>query len=165
MPDLLAFNPNTFYLGSYSITVTKGIYATKIKMNCLTPVVNTRQLPSSHKILREELPSIFNSKCFNDQDNPFIEEAKRTELGHLFEHVMLEYICMGKIEKGLKRVSVSGVTDWNWKREPFGTYNITLRVGKIDQTIIDEALKKTITLFDYILKSHALHTKKQKPIS
>ncbi|HVZ67755.1 MAG TPA: hypothetical protein VG917_05870 [Patescibacteria group bacterium] len=161
MPDLFALNSNTFHLGSYSLTVSKGLYATKIRMNCLTPVVNTKQLPKSFKILSQELPSIFKSKCFNDQDYPFMEEAKRTELGHLFEHIMLEYICMGKMEKGLRRVSVSGVTDWNWRVDPYGTYNITLRVGKIDQTVIDEALKKTILLFDSILDTRYLHTKKQ----
>ncbi|KKR25220.1 MAG: hypothetical protein UT56_C0002G0034 [Candidatus Levybacteria bacterium GW2011_GWB1_39_7] len=62
-------------------------------MECQDPIIETDQLPKTFEILNKMLPSIFKSKCYNDKNLPFFIEVRSTEIGHLFEHIMLEYIC------------------------------------------------------------------------
>ena len=152
MPNLFTFKPSMYSLNKkYFFTIHKGFRHTKICMESKTSIVNTYQLPLTEYILEKNLPSIFKSKCYNDFNLPFNVEVKRTEIGHLFEHIMLEYICQTKISKGEELVSVSGITDWNWKEECFGTFNITIKIGSQDFDVFFDSLQKSIELFQIIL--------------
>ena len=122
-------------------------------MECVCPVVNTDQLPATFQILRQFLPTILRSKCFNDENKPFFREVLQTEVGHLFEHMLLEYMCKIKVSRGLRKVCVSGVTNWNWRRERYGTFNITIRVGREESEIFLEAFNRSMNLFNVILNS------------
>ncbi len=149
MPDLSAFRSKTYsFEKKFLLTVYKGIYKTKIKMECAPTAVNTGQLPHTYKVLRSLLPSVFRTRCYNENNYPFSVEVKKTELAHLFEHVMLEYLCQYKIAMGHKRVSFAGVTDWNWRDDPYGTFHITLEIGKREQMAFDHAFKKSVALFE-----------------
>lgn len=145
----------------YFFTVAKTSHDVKICMESRTRIINTYQLPLTQYLLEKNLPSIFSSKCFNDFDLSFYEEVKKTELGHLFEHIMLEYICQSKVAQGFKRVSVSGVTDWNWRLERYGTFNITIRTGRRDPELFNDALQKSIELFQIILSQKRPLTRPQ----
>ena len=119
-------------------------------MLCSDGAVNTGELPHTYSTLSRLLPSVLKTKCFNDHNYPFTTEVKKTEIGHLFEHLMLDYICQYKLAMGDKKVSVAGVTDWNWRRDPYGTFHITLEVGRAESTAFNEAFKNSIRIFEVL---------------
>lgn len=127
-------------------------YSSKIfiEMKLHSDIVNTKALPVTHSILSQSLPSIFSSVCFNDANNSFSEEVRHTEVGHLFEHILLEYLCQLRAQKGID-AEYSGVTEWDWREYVHGTFHITLSGGLKDQDIFPHALKKSIHLLTHIL--------------
>src|SRR5258706_436221 len=95
----------------FSLFVQKKKHTTRILMKLNTPIVNTRELPETYQLLETDLPSILRSQCFNELHLPFASEVKSTEIGHLFEHILLEYLCISKLEQGISnRASYSGNT-------------------------------------------------------
>lgn len=119
-------------------------------MVCLDHL-DTRSLPFTYNLLKKKLPSILSSECFNDSELPFSVEVKKTQLGHLFEHIMLEYICDLKIKGGARKITVSGRTVWNWKETDVGTYNITIDVGRKDYDVFMRAFEQSLGLFKLII--------------
>lgn len=120
-------------------------------MQLLIPQVNTRHFPLTRQLLQSYLPSIFRSTCYNDEDLPFHQEVACTELGHLFEHIMLEYLCILQLENGLDTASYEGQTNWNWIRDPRGTFHITIHTTEEEIPIFKEALTQTIRLMNILL--------------
>lgn len=157
MPGLLASTafqyPHEDYF-SLMLRHSKG--KTTITMQLLTATVNTIELPSTRKILKETLPHILRSKCFNDEQLPFSVEVAQTEIGHLFEHILLEYLCYLKLAKGSRDVVFSGTTDWNWYRDPKGMFHICINSGLSNMDIFPEALERSITLLDRIIRTDTL---------
>lgn len=125
----------------------------KMKMQMTTPIFNTCELPQTSAILKQILPSIFSSKCFNDNKYSFKREVKYTEIGHLFEHILLEYLCIEKIKLGFEDAVFTGVTNWNWVEDPKGTFYITVDAGWREKELFLSALEKTIYLLNMILDS------------
>jgi len=153
MPSLLPYNsflyPNEDY---FKLFIKRSKTRTLIHMQVLTGVVNTRDIPSTYNILARFLPGILKSKCFNDEKIPFFEEVRETEIGHLFEHILLEYLCQLKITEGADDVVYSGITDWNWYKDPRGLFHITIDSGQDDADIFPIALEKSMTLLNYIME-------------
>ena len=135
----------------FSLITFQQTEKTYFKMSMLSPTVNTAAIPQTHKILSQILPNIHISKCFNDGGLSFSQEVKRTEIGHLFEHILLEYIYELKVARGNAHVVVKGETSWNWKRDPHGTFHITINIGVKDASIFPFALQKSIALLQQIL--------------
>lgn len=69
------------------------------------------------------LPTLREHLCFNRGGLPFVEELQDTELGHVFEHIVLALLQ----QRGLY---TRGQTTWNWERDPIGTYQVTINTGK-----------------------------------
>lgn len=113
--------------------------------------INTRNIPATIPVLSQDLPSIFKCQCFNDQKKNFREESEETELGHLFEHVMLEHLCMEKLASGAEEAIYEGVTKWNWTKETPGTFNIEITAGIEDLDYIRKAFDRSISLLTKIL--------------
>ncbi len=80
-------------------------------------------VPGLAKTLLAMLPSLREHDCINRRNLSFEEELTRTELGHVFEHVILEVLS----RRGL---CTRGQTTWNWQRDPIGTYHVTIGTGK-----------------------------------
>src|SRR5437868_15160394 len=76
----------------FKLSVKQKSSETYVKMVLFSPTVNTYMIPQTHKILLKFLPRIYLSKCFNEKGLSFSQEVKKTEIGHLFEHILLEYI-------------------------------------------------------------------------
>ncbi len=112
--------------------------------------VTTQTLPLTEEVLGKYLPTIFGCQCFNDANKNFREESKNTELGHLFEHIMLEYLCMEKL-KDNEDASYEGKTSWNWEKDPKGTFYIEIMTGMEDVELIKKAFNKSIGLLKRIL--------------
>lgn len=123
-----------------------------LKMRLFTPFVDTNHIPKTKEYLEKNLPVVLASKCFNEKDLPFKEELKNTEIAHLFEHILLEYLCDEKVEKGSFNVSFSGRTYWDKDKKNDGTFEILVNVSKEDESIVEPALKKSISLVEDLLE-------------
>jgi hypothetical protein len=73
--------------------------------------------------LCEMLPTLTDHRCINRHGLPFTEELNDTELGHVFEHVVLELLSQ-------REIYARGQTTWNWERDAIGTYQVTISSGK-----------------------------------
>ncbi len=127
-------------------------HETKIIMSLSISQVNTTYFPQTVKILKKMLPGVLLSVCFNEFSLPFHKEAKKTEIGHLFEHILLEYLCLEKSVEGIDS-EYNGLTSWNWVDDPFGTFHITIDAGIQDKERMSSAVIKSIELFNYIITS------------
>lgn len=135
----------------FSLEVLQKTSSTKIIMQSHHEHVSTGHIPFIDELLRKHLPTVLLTKCYNDENLPFSVEVKSTEIGHLFEHILLEYLCQLKIAKGSNSAVFSGRTSWNWVRDPRGKFHIHLTCGKKDADILPFALEKTITLMKIIM--------------
>lgn len=136
---------------SFSLFIEQNTTSAKIKMLLLKEPINTADIPSTIDILQNFLPNVLTTECFNDQNLPFHHEVKKTEIGHLFEHILLEYMCQLKISKGYKSAVYAGRTKWNWESEPRGVFHIHINCTLKDADIFPIALEKSITLIKIIL--------------
>jgi hypothetical protein len=135
----------------FSLSLSHNLDLTSITMVMHTEIFSTSKLPATYKILKKHLPQIFISKCFNDDKLPFSVEVRRTEIGHLFEHILLEYLCQQKFLKGFDYAEFSGETNWNWIEEPMGIFHIQISAGIQDADLFPEAMEKAIKLVHMII--------------
>src|ERR1700761_2246371 len=77
----------------FSLAITQKQTRTQITMDLLYNQINTKEIPFITDLLQKNLPSVLQTTCYNDLDLPFHVEVKNTEIGHLFEHILLEYLC------------------------------------------------------------------------
>lgn len=136
---------------NYSLSIQQKTCSAKIKMMMLSEPLNTSDMPHTLDILINFLPSVLTTECFNDQSLPFAQEVKKTEIGHLFEHILLEYMCQLKITKGYRSAVFAGRTRWNWERDPRGLFHISVNCAKKDNSILKDALEMSIVLMNLIL--------------
>lgn len=136
----------------YFFKISSTLHKTKVLMVCKNSILNTNELPTICEELNKIFPAVLTTKCFNEDNLPFAIEVKKTEIAHLFEHMLIEYIYEEKVARGFKNIKVRGVTEWNWKNEPYGTYNLSINVGVQDMEIFNSAFDKTILLFNSLLK-------------
>jgi hypothetical protein len=111
-----------------------------IVMQLNTDIVNTQFLPKTLSILQSQFPGVLRTACFNDQNLPFVEEVKRTEIGHLFEHILLESLCLEKMALGATQVCFNGRTDWNWQKEERGKFHIFVDRAEEAKPVLSKAL-------------------------
>jgi hypothetical protein len=112
------------------------------------------QIPRLATTLLDVLPGLRQHMCHNRNGLPFVQELKDTELGHVFEHVMLEILR----RRGLE---TRGQTTWNWHRDPLGTYQVTISSGK--RLALKEAVLISQALFTNTLLGPVLQVHLPKP--
>lgn len=115
-------------------------------------LLSTRDLPQTHEILNAYFPKVLNTECYNDLNLPFHEEVRNTEIGHLFEHIMLSFLCELKMKSGCTKASFKGVTEWNWKKDTKGTFHIKIDITSEDIIYIQEAYESSHQILQLILK-------------
>jgi hypothetical protein len=125
-----------------------------IRMQLKIDIVNTKYLPMTLTLLEKELPNVLKTRCFNEENIPFKIEVQNTEIGHLFEHILLENLCVEKYKYSPKRVIFNGRTKWNWIVNPYGSFDIWIDAGFNDQLFFFPALKKSINLMQLILSQN-----------
>lgn len=146
-------NPNELASDNYKLAIKISRNGTtNITMALLTSFYHTSFLPRTQEILHSNLPEVLKTQCFNDSDLPFNIEVKNTEIGHLFEHIILEYMCQLKIANGYKKASFRGVTKWNWRKDARGTFHIKIDVRPTDIIFLENALQKSMALLNRILQ-------------
>lgn len=154
VPDLQLSQPATqkyFVENLFALVIIQKNTRTQIVMDVLYNQLNTQEIPFLFDMLQENLPTVLTTACYNDLGLPFAEEVRNTEIGHLFEHILLEYLCLCKLQKGAKRATYAGRTTWNWTRDPLGRFHIHLTCGKKDADILPGALEQTVSLMKLIL--------------
>lgn len=145
--------PHSFHSDYYTLALRQNFPTIAITMRSLTPYINTRQLPDTYGLLKQQLPSIFKTKCYNYSKWSFAKEVKATEVGHLFEHILLTNLCEIRRSQGIYTAVYRGETSWNWHREAYGTFHIALEMRMSDKTIFNLALTQSIKLLNLILSS------------
>lgn len=138
---------------NFSLSVKHCKKQTKIIMNLQQEIINTRDIPYTVTILKNILPSVLQSMCYNEDNYPFCQEVLHTEVGHLFEHILIEYLCLLKVSNGYDSVEFSGVTKWNWLLYPKGSFHITVSASDDDAEIFAGAMQKSIELINLVLLS------------
>lgn len=122
--------------------------------------INTEDLPSTQKYLSLNLPTIFNSRCFNPKKLSFFEEVKKTEIGHLLEHLILEYLKLSVAKQSSCNI-FNGVTCWNYSKYGFGKYFITITPNQFSLSdFVTSVYQASHTLDDL----YNLHTPRQDPV-
>lgn len=149
MPQTL---PHFFSHNLYELGISQRKEKTYLYMQFRTPFVTTFKNHDILYILKKQLPSIFLSTCYNDFNLPFRKEVENTELGHLYEHILLEYLAVLYRAKCTTLRDFEGLTSWNWKKNPRGSFVIQINVGKNDQQILSEAIALTNGLMISILE-------------
>lgn len=134
-----------------------------IEMQVHSPHVTTDSLPQTKAILEQYCPSVLHTKCYNYDNLPFDEEVTATEVGHLFEHILLDFLCDEKVAAGASKACYNGTTSWNWTAFPHGSFTIKITHDEIEAGALHRALQKTIQVVELILESPSVacdkHTK------
>lgn len=81
----------------------------------------TSQVPHLPKSLFRLFPRMAMHKCDNGLGLSFRQECRRTELPHLFEHLIIELQSQVQPAEVLR-----GVTEWNWTLDPRGRFHVTV---------------------------------------
>ncbi len=111
----------------------------------------TSQFPDTHKILTKLMPEVLATKCFNPDNLAFKDEVRDTELGHLFEHILLANLCELGCKNKDNQIQFRGVTEWDWKKDHQGTFHITIDSGLKNLHKLEIALERTSKLVNKII--------------
>lgn len=150
----LKANKHFYQTPLFHIQVTFSKTYTKFDMQITGNQMHTGTMPFAKHILSKLLPTILKSKCFNEKNIPFQQEVLRTEIGHLFEHILLEYLCQLRLLSGYVEAEYSGTTDWDWTKENRGIFHIITNASKVDSDILPKAIEKSIALTYLIYSFH-----------
>lgn len=153
MKNKKALTQQSFSHQLCSLILTCNKSQTHIDMLLHSPHLTTKNLPETQRILRKYAPSVLCTTCHNDNNFPFRKEVCDTEVGHLFEHLIIDYLSQNDNAKRRFDRTYYGVTEWNWKTEPRGTFHITLSAGKRDQTLLYKAISESYQILEKILSS------------
>jgi hypothetical protein len=127
---------------------------TTITMQLSGPVINTKFLPSTLPFLLREFPEVLGTQCFNENNLTFKDEVVHTEVGHLFEHMVLEELCALKVKYGHKCAVHCGTTSWNWETESVGVFHIKIDSGTPDSYLLERAISKGIHITEALYQEH-----------
>lgn len=94
----------------------------------------TTQLPEISSHLNTLLPEILVAACDNPKQLPFYLEMMDTQTAHLFEHIVLEYLCKLRLNEGAQEASYEGRTFWD-ATNPSGEES-TIAVSRQGETIL-----------------------------
>lgn len=129
----------------FSFTVTHRQKSVVLSMQVHNGQHNTDCFCDVVGFLRKQAPDVLETTCFNPNNLPFCKEVEKTELGHLFEHVLITFLCDEAIKNGAKAVEYDAVTEWNWLKNPVGSFEIEIK-AVLDDALLLPALEKTTSL-------------------
>lgn len=143
-----------FYNSSlFTLLMKRSEYVTKLIMKLHMSTISTKDIPLTSQILKNNLPTVLRSTCYNEYKFPFRKEVLKTEIGHLFEHILIEYLCILKINEGFDEAEYTGLTKWNWKLYKKGSFHITISAGLEDTIRLSTALHLSINLINKLIES------------
>lgn len=154
---MVAFSrPVQVYSSSFfSFKLQQQADTIKLYMQFPDSYTTTKSLPHTYKFLKKNIPSILKCQCFNDDGLPFSKEVRQTEMAHLFEHILLDQLCQEKSAE--IDAEYSGQTEWNWNKNPVGSFKVTIGSKKHEEKYLALALNKTIALMEELVTQKATH--------
>lgn len=138
----------------YSLYIHQRKHTTYLRMRCFLSLTSTKQLTHTTRLLKKLVPSVLKTRCFNEKKLSFRKEVKNTQLGHLFEHILLDRLCEVKKKHGFKKVVHSGHTTWNWKEDERGTFHLFINTTQNDRAYFRLALAHTEKIFSQLCRPH-----------
>jgi hypothetical protein len=115
--------------------------------------IYTSYYPRTFSTLRKVMPKVLTTECFNEAGKPFCQEVKNTELGHLFEHILIQK--MTDIKKYRNELQIfDGMTSWDWNADRYGSFDIWVSGRVTDLVAFFMAVTQTIEVFNQILNSN-----------
>jgi hypothetical protein len=127
------------YVQVVSVTPQRGMVEVVVRFPC--GAVHTTELPGFAESLAERLPSILDTRCHSGTEGLFGAELPHTETGHALEHAVLAFLE----RDGLR---CRAVTEWNWRREPWGTFHIAFSGKRIGLHETIQALRPAVELVE-----------------
>lgn len=142
----------TYRLETPHISLIASILESKltIKATFIDIPLTTKSLTNLIPLLETKLPTIFKNKCYNDGHLSFREEVTATEIGHLFEHILMEYFCIEHECCSTLPIRIKGLTTWDWYTNPIGTFTIELTSNEISMNTFIRSLNQTIAFMDLL---------------
>jgi len=151
--------PGSVYQQShYTMFVTQKKKVAKLSMRFNTRHFTTKYFPHAVKLLKQLAPKVLHTTCFNEDNLPFCEEVKSTELGHLYEHILLEVLVRLKTVRFRQNATYQGVTSWNWYKDEPGTFQIEVDIGESEKFLLFQAILETNRIVDLILENGKDHS-------
>ena len=132
---------------SFDLTLAADEESVELCMQLKTPFTTTKSIPSTFEFLQDNFPEVLVTKCYNKESLPFSEKVNDTQIGHLFEDVLLQLLAEDHNRTFL------GVTNWDWRegKDPKGTYYITISVSLNEMYLLKNALRKAVELIEQLL--------------
>lgn len=137
--------------GHYTLFLTQHPEALELCLQVINTPLTTYGLPHITPLLRELIPSVLRSQCFNDQGLPFRKEVYATEVGHVYEHVLLEFLT--REQSRIQLIPFRGLTAWNWQTDPRGVFHIQVQGPIENQTQIYKAIVNTNRVFESLFQT------------
>ncbi len=141
----------------YSLDICHNVDKTVIDMQLFGAQVTTGLLPQTLSILQTHAPTVLLTECDNDLNVPFIQEVVDTEIGHLFEHLIIDFLCQNEPETIRESRIYSGLTEWNWHIHPRGKFTITIWIGEKESKRLHAAVMYSSQIVQKILDSETLN--------
>ncbi len=141
---------NQIYSENFNLQYNIFDRGVKIDLILLTEITSTSQINGVYDKLFAYLPTVLKTECFNEKNLPFSVEVGETEIGHLFEHILLEYMSIYK-EKSVKNFSIEGRTFWNALNLPVKQFTIDIYCSLTDFPIFVKSLKPTCNLVNTLI--------------
>lgn len=135
-----------------SLSLIQKRYTTLLTLEMFDTRINTRHLPLTVNYLERHFPTVLDTQCFNEEGLSFREEVKETEIGHLFEHIIIDELCLLKLDSGFDFATYNGNTSWNWEREKEGLFHIIIDIGSSDNNLLEKALDKAIFFLELLFR-------------
>lgn len=129
----------------------------EITMRLFSPYKKTSAYPETLALLQQHFPQVLTTECFNDDHICFMQEVVDTELGHIFEHIILQYMCDEAFRLGLPTHEFEGRTWWDCSQESENSFRIAIFVSKAQKPIFLSALQQSIELLNLVLESPTSH--------
>ena len=136
----------------YSLVVNHQKDKVHLEMRCNFSLTNTSRFVDIGFFIKSFVPSVFKTRCFNKTNLPFKKEVLHTELGHFFEHILLDQLCALTVEQR-KNLRYRGLTKWNWTKEKKGIFHIYIDCRFLDKYSFNTALKNSKFIFNKLISS------------
>jgi hypothetical protein len=144
----------------FPLTLTQLEHQAKLDVFFADDIITTKNMKNVLTFFEQQLPGVLETKCFNPQSLPFRVEILKTELAHLFEHVILVLLCQAKTARGETGAVFRGETNWDWEVTPKGLFTILLSVNQKDAALLEEVLPKASELIDTFLAQGGIRPEK-----
>lgn len=141
---------NKIKCSKYTLAVTRSKSHVVLHGSLHNTPLYTQAIPHLSMVLQQYIPQIFSAMCFNEKNLPFDKELLNTEVSHLLEHILLEFLCEEKLSSGETQASYDGVTRW-YKDTP-ENFEILITNNDVRDMFFQNALKKSLVVFDMLLR-------------